>query len=245
MFHVNGIILYVTLATGFFWLMKLWFQRFICIVACISISFLLLPHFVYLFISWWVLVFIHLLAVKNNAATNICVQVFIWTLVFISLVYIPSSGIGGQLSFWLFEELPDFYKVTTHFTFPLAMYMEKEMATHSSVLAWKIPWMEKPGRLQSTGSHRVGHDWSDLAAAAAVYKDPNFSPSSTALIIVHLLDSSHVKLVPQCGTGYCFLITTDVKHLFMCLLVICTSSLDKCLFRFFVLKSDCLFIIEL
>ena len=41
------------------------------------------------------------------------------------------------------------------------------MATHSSVLAWRIPWMEKPGRLQSMGSHRVGHNWSDLAAAAA------------------------------------------------------------------------------
>jgi len=39
------------------------------------------------------------------------------------------------------------------------------MATHSSVLAWRIPWTEKPGRLQSMGSHRVGHDWSDLAAA--------------------------------------------------------------------------------
>ena len=36
--------------------------------------------------------------------------------------------------------------------------LEKEMATHSSVLAWRIPWTEKPGRLQSTGSHRVGHD---------------------------------------------------------------------------------------
>ena len=36
--------------------------------------------------------------------------------------------------------------------------LEKEMATHSSILAWKIPWMEKPGRLQSMGSQRVGHD---------------------------------------------------------------------------------------
>ena len=36
--------------------------------------------------------------------------------------------------------------------------LEKEMATHSSTLAWKIPWTEKPGRLQSMGSHRVGHD---------------------------------------------------------------------------------------
>ena len=36
--------------------------------------------------------------------------------------------------------------------------LEKEMATHSSILAWRIPWMEKPGRLQSMGSQRVGHD---------------------------------------------------------------------------------------
>ena len=37
--------------------------------------------------------------------------------------------------------------------------LEKEMATHSSTLAWKIPWMGEPGRLQSMGSQRVGHDW--------------------------------------------------------------------------------------
>ena len=36
--------------------------------------------------------------------------------------------------------------------------LEKEMATYSSTLAWKIPWMEEPGRLQSMGSQRVGHD---------------------------------------------------------------------------------------
>ena len=41
------------------------------------------------------------------------------------------------------------------------------MATHSSVLAWRIPGTGEPGGLQSMGSHRVGHDWSDLAAAAA------------------------------------------------------------------------------
>ena len=43
------------------------------------------------------------------------------------------------------------------------IFMEKEMATHSSVLAWRIPGMEEPGGLPSMGSHRVGHDWSDLA----------------------------------------------------------------------------------
>ena len=37
--------------------------------------------------------------------------------------------------------------------------LEKEMATHSSILAWRIPWLEEPDRLQSMGSQRVGHDW--------------------------------------------------------------------------------------
>ena len=51
------------------------------------------------------------------------------------------------------------------FTFPFHA-LEKEMATHSSVLAWRIPGTGGPGGLPSLGSHRVGHDWSDLAAAA-------------------------------------------------------------------------------
>ena len=41
--------------------------------------------------------------------------------------------------------------------------LEKEMATHSRIRAWRIPWTEEPGGLWSIGSHRVGHDWSDLA----------------------------------------------------------------------------------
>ena len=45
--------------------------------------------------------------------------------------------------------------------------LEEEMATHSSVLAWRIPGTWEPGGLPSMGSHRVGHDCSDLAAAAA------------------------------------------------------------------------------
>ena len=55
------------------------------------------------------------------------------------------------------------------FTFTFHFHtLEKEMATHSSVLAWRIPGTGEPGGLPSMGSHRVGHDWSDLAAAAAV-----------------------------------------------------------------------------
>ena len=48
------------------------------------------------------------------------------------------------------------------FTFHFSA-LEKEMATHSSVLAWRIPGMGEPEGLLSLGSHRVGHDWSDLA----------------------------------------------------------------------------------
>ena len=54
------------------------------------------------------------------------------------------------------------------FTFTFHFHaLEKEMATHSSILAWRIPGTGEPGGLPSMGSHRVGHDWSDLAAAAA------------------------------------------------------------------------------
>ena len=45
--------------------------------------------------------------------------------------------------------------------------LEKEMATHSSVLTWRIPGMGEPGGLPSTGSHRVGHDWSDLSSSSS------------------------------------------------------------------------------
>ena len=60
-----------------------------------------------------------------------------------------------------------YIKILIVFWTVLGCKLEKTMAPHSSTLAWKIPWMEEPGRLQSAGSLRVGHDWSDLAAAAA------------------------------------------------------------------------------
>ena len=56
----------------------------------------------------------------------------------------------------------------SNFTFTFHFHaLEKEMATHSSVLSWWIPGTGKPCRRPSMGSHRVGHDWSDLAAATA------------------------------------------------------------------------------
>ena len=60
------------------------------------------------------------------------------------------------------------------FTFTFHFHaLEKEMATHSSVLAWRIPGMGEPGGLLSMGLHRVGHDWSDLAAAAEAFNLEN------------------------------------------------------------------------
>ena len=58
------------------------------------------------------------------------------------------------------------------FTFTFHFHaLRKEMATHSSILAWRISGTGEPGGLPSMGSHRVGHDWSDLAAAAAAASD--------------------------------------------------------------------------
>jgi len=58
------------------------------------------------------------------------------------------------------------------FTFTFHFHaLEKEMATHSSVLAWRIPGTGEPGGLPSMGLHRVGHDFSDLAAAAIFKTD--------------------------------------------------------------------------
>ena len=55
--------------------------------------------------------------------------------------------------------------------------LEKEMATHSSVLAWRIPGTEETGGRLSMGLHRVGHNWSDLAAAAAQAKERSLEES--------------------------------------------------------------------
>ena len=56
--------------------------------------------------------------------------------------------------------------------------LEEGKATHSSILAWRIPWTEEPGRLLSIGLHRVGHDWSDLACTHYGKLQTNFLANS-------------------------------------------------------------------
>ena len=86
------------------------------------------------------------------------------------------------------------------FTFTFHFHaLEKEMATHSSVLAWRIPGTGEPGGLPSMGSHRVGHDWSDLAAAAAaVQGDSRWFIQLSSIVI----DDLYLVLVrPQEGSA--------------------------------------------
>ena len=79
-------------------------------------------------------------------------------------VLLPGKSHGRRslvgCSPWGCEELDTTEWLHFHFD-----TLEKEMATHSSVLTWRIPGTGEPGGLPSMGSHRVGHDWSNLAAA--------------------------------------------------------------------------------
>ena len=54
--------------------------------------------------------------------------------------------------------------------------LEKEMVTHSSILAWRIPWTEKPGRLQSPGSQRVRHNWVTSLPLSVAHTVKNLPP---------------------------------------------------------------------
>ena len=96
----------------------------------------------------------------------------VWTLIPSSGLYAPFGSYLEILALTLLPGPPFWLSSQTwlsDFTFTFHFHaLEKEMATHSSVLAWRIPGTGEPGGLLSMGSHRVGHDWRDLAAAAAV-----------------------------------------------------------------------------
>ena len=98
------------------------------------------------------------------------------------------------------------------FTFTFHFHaLEKEMATHSSVLAWRIPGTGEPGGLPSMGSHRVGHDWSDLAAAAAA------AVPVTNVFICHIPSPFHSSIPTYAKHNIRFLVIkwSEEKWLFL------------------------------
>ena len=119
--------------------------------------------------------------------------------------------IYGCLKTWLSD-----FTFTFHFH-----ALKKEMATRSTVLAWRIPGTGEPGRLPSMGSHRVRHNWSDLAAAAsalvsAVYQSLNLLQNSLFIVVVQSL--SHVQLfatpsILACQTSLSFTISQSLFKL--------------------------------
>ena len=115
----------------------------------------------------------------------------------------PGGGHGNPLQYSCLEnthgqksQQATVHRVTkswtqlSDFTFTFHFHaLEKEMATHPSILAWRIPGMGEPGGLPSMGLHRVGHDWSDLAAAAAERLSTHIP-----LLIITLINRPGLKL---------------------------------------------------
>ena len=95
--------------------------------------------------------------------------------------------------------------------------LEKEMATHSSVLAWRIPGMGEPGGLPSMGLHRVRHNWSALAAAAA-------GPSTVTISVTW-----RIKPMLQNPVWYNLWITRQQKNnILKCTKVLFSSDVFTC-----------------
>ena len=134
--------------------------------------------------------------------------------IYVTVFCLCGEGNGSPLQYSCLENLTDrgawwaaVHGVTkswtwlSGFTFTFHFHaLEKEMATRSTILAWRIPGTGEPGGLPSTGSHRVGHDWSDLAAAAAVL--PMFSSKHfivSGLTFRSLIHSEFVYGIRKCS----------------------------------------------
>ena len=89
--------------------------------------------------------------------------------------------------------------------------LEKEMATHSSVLAWRIPRTGEPGGLPSLWSHRVGHDWSDCTHSLKLLSGPIILSGELTLLLLllALLEYAHT-LVLLSWPSFCFSLHTEI-----------------------------------
>ena len=122
--------------------------------------------------------------------THACVLSVYVVWMCVSMFYLPTYPILQVLFLWL---NPDWYVCAyahawtqlSNFTFTFHFHaLEKEMATHSSVLAWRIPGTGEPGGLPSMGSHRIGRDWSDLAVGSACFQLSGFIRLFPACVIL-------------------------------------------------------------
>ena len=92
----------------------------------------------------------------------------LWWFCFITKIRQNLNNLKAERSFVLPEPRWEFLSHNSQLSALFTVFYEKAMATHSSVLAWRIPGMAEHGGLPSMGSQRVGHDWRDLTAAAWV-----------------------------------------------------------------------------
>ena len=117
------------------------------ILICISWRLVMLRIFLY---AYWPSVY---LLWKNNVS-SIPLPIFVCLM------------LNCMSSLYILHIIPD---QIYHLQMSSVIHLEKEMATHSSILAWKIPWTERPGRLQSMGSQRVRHDWATSLSLSVIH----------------------------------------------------------------------------
>ena len=124
------------------------------------------------------------------------------------------------------------------FHLTMVTYLEKEMATHSSILAWKIPWTKEPGRLLFMGLQRVGHDWATLLAYGnlqrELWKKPRLRKLHQGKKLHHLGDPDPLTPISKQGRK------NDALFIFLLLPLLCRRIifLEFLCHRFWLEEQD-------